>query len=344
MIRSILLTITVTLSTTLANLSLAADSSSAQVQIAQASLREVSDTLTVYGRVQPDPYSVLTLSLPHAGLITRVAVRLGQRVERGADLLEFSTSPTAHMEFLQARSAVDYAQRELERQERLLKEQLATRAQVDNARKALADARSSLQSIQAQGADKAVVRLTAPTDSIVTSLNVNQGDRVQADSAVMSLASADRLIAVLGIESEDLNRVQANVQVRLSSVFTPDLAIETRLSNVHAMIDPQSGLVHVVAPIPAASTPHFLIGSYLKADIERDPHSGVTVPRSAVLQDAQGSYVFGLAGRQAKRIGVTTGVEGDNWIEVTEGLQAGNTVVVSGNYELTDGQTVREAK
>jgi RND family efflux transporter MFP subunit len=341
MIRSAFFIISIGLSTALTGLSAVADSPSVLVQTAQATQRQVSDSLSVYGRVAPDPDAVLTLSMPHAGSITRVAVRLGQRIRRNAKLLEISTSPSAHMEFLQAHNAVDYAQRELERQERLLKEQLATRAQVDNARKALADARSTLQSIRAQGADKDLEWLAAPADGIVTALNVNQGDRVQADAAVLSIASADRLIAVLGVEPEDLNRLESQAKVRLHSVFTPDLTAETHLSNVHAMVDPQSRLVHVLAPIPADQAPRFIIGSYLKADIERDPHSGITVPRSAVLQDADGSYVFGLNGNRARRIAVSTGVEGDHWIEVTSGLKTGDTLVVSGNYELSDGQAVR---
>jgi membrane fusion protein (multidrug efflux system) len=126
-------------------------------------------------------------------------------------------------------------------------------------------------------------------------------------------------------------------------VFAPELTVDTRLSDLHAMIDPRTGLVQVLAPIPAEGAGRFVIGSYLKADIERARHQGVTVPRSAVLEDAAGPFVFRVANGRARRVAVQTGVEGDGWVEITQGLSAGVPVVMSGNYELSDGMAVRPA-
>jgi membrane fusion protein, multidrug efflux system len=321
-----------------------ADVSSVAVRTAVAEQRSVGAVITLYGRVQPDPAAVLTLSLPHAGLVTRVAARLGQRVSRGDPLLELSTAPAVRMQFVQARSAVDYAERELRRQQRLLKEQLATTAQVDGARKALADARSSLQAMEAQSAGQSIETLHAPMDGIVTALNVRQGERVQADTAALAIAGDRHLIAVLGIEPEDLAGLRVDAPVRLRSVFDAGLMVDSRLTDIHAMVDPQTGLVQVLAPIPEDAAGHFVIGSYLRAEVERKRHPGVTVPRSAVLQDATGSFVFRVADGKAERTPVQTGLERDGWVEVTGGLTPGEAVVISGNYELTDGMAVREAR
>ncbi|MCG6863200.1 MAG: efflux RND transporter periplasmic adaptor subunit [Chromatiaceae bacterium] len=321
-----------------------ADSPSVQVRLAPVTQQQVSDILTVYGRVHPDPDAVLTVAMPHAGLITRVAARLGQRVKRGDTLIELSTSPAAHMQYQQARDAVDYSLGELSRMEQLLKEQLATKAQVGAARKALADARSSLQAIEAQGADRALQTLVAPTDGIVVTLNVGQGDRVQADTAALAIASGDRLIAVLGVEPEDLPALHPGTPVKIRSVFRSDEEIDSRLSVVHAMIDPQTGLVDALAPVSDGRVRRLIIGSYLVADLLLNQHTGVVVPRSAVLRDAQGSFVFTVVTGKAKRIAVETGVEHGDWIEITRGLEAAERVVDSGNYELADGMAVREAE
>lgn len=103
------------------SLTVQAQESSVLIQETRVVQQPVSDTLTVYGQVWADPDSVLTISLPHAGLVTHVAVRLGQRVKRGDSLFELAIAPAAHMQYLQAQSGVDYAQRELNRQQRLLK-------------------------------------------------------------------------------------------------------------------------------------------------------------------------------------------------------------------------------
>lgn len=327
---------------TLGTASVQAVDPSVAIEDAQVMQRSISAHLTLYGQVEPDPDAVRTVSLPHAGLITRLRVRLGQRVTQGSPLLELSTAPTDRMQYQQARSALDLARRELSRQTKLLKQQLATHAQVDTARKALEDARSQLDAIEAQGADQALKTLTAPSDGVVTALSVNRGDRVQADTAALTLADGSHLVALLGVEPEDLERLRSGAPVRIQAVFSPETQVQSHVSDIHAMIDPQTGLVQVLAPIPADSASRFIIGSYLTAEILLDRHQGLSVPRSAVLSDQHGAYVFTVADGKAKRVTVTTGIEQDGWVEITQGLKAGERVVVSGNYELSDGMPVRE--
>lgn len=321
-----------------------AETASVAIRSSPVVQRPIRETLTVYGQVQADPDATLTVSLSHAGLITAVAARLGQRVKRGDTLLAMTTAPAARTQYLQGRSAVDYAQSELQRQEQLLREQLTTRAQVDGARKALADARSTLQALEAQGTGKAVETLYAPTAGIITALNVKQGDRVAADAAALAIASRDRLIAVLGVEPEDVGALGPGTPVTLRSVFVPGYQAQSRISEVFAMIDPGTRLVDVLAPIPAAKAHHLVLGSALIADLELSEHRGLTVPRSAVLQDECGHFVFRVVDGKARRVAVAIGIEGDTWIEITQGLKLGESVVSTGNYELRDGMTVREAR
>ena len=217
------------------------------IRTAPAVEKAVSETLTAFGVLDPDPDQVLSLSLPHAGLINRVWVRLGQRVKSGDRLLEVITAPDARMQYLQAQSAVDYARRELDRQQNLLDEQLATRAQVDVAKKSLQDARATLEALRQRGIDVAEETLRAPVDGILTRLDVSQGQRVQADTTALLIASEQRLIARLGVEPEDLGAVQVGTPVTITSVFIPDLKVESTIREVHAMINPDTHLVEVLA-------------------------------------------------------------------------------------------------
>jgi RND family efflux transporter MFP subunit len=344
MIRKIIVAGAIMLLSATAGFTAQAQESSVLIQESKVVQQPVSETLTVYGQVQADPDAVLTISLPHAGLITRVSVRLGQRVKRGDSLFELATSPAARMEYLQAQSAVDYAQRELNHQQRLFKEQLAVKAQVDAARKALQDAQANLQALEARKQNKTAETVSAPTDGIVTQLAVKQGDRVQADISALAIATGNRLIALLGVEPEDISLLQPGTPVKISSVFVPDYKVESQLREIHAMINPATHLVDALVPIPADKTDHLVLGSRLTAEIRLNAHTGMTVPRSAVLQDQEGCYVFRIVDGKARRVDVTTGLESDQWIEITGGLQQGDAIVRLGNYELTDGMPVREER
>ncbi|SPD73948.1 conserved exported hypothetical protein [uncultured Desulfobacterium sp.] len=321
---------------------LGADSQSVAVSVTQVVEKTLTENIIAYGSIEPDPDQVLSLSFPHAGLINRVWVRLGQRVKRGDKLLEVITAPDARMQFLQAQSTVDFGQRELSRQERLLAGQLTTKSQVDAARKSLSDAQAALNALRQQGLEKAEETLQAPMDGIITRVDVNQGQRVQAETTAMLIASETRLIARLGVEPEDLDKLSEDNPVTIVPVFVPGVQVTSLIREVHAMIDPTTHLVEVLTPIPESQGDHLILGSQVIGRISLAAHQGLTVPRSAVLRDDAGAYVFTLSDETAKRVDVQTGVEQGGLVEIWGKLKAGDPVVFQGNYQLSDGMKVRE--
>jgi RND family efflux transporter MFP subunit len=319
-------------------------SPSVLVQTTAVVEQAISETLNVYGTVLPDPDQSISLSLPHGGYITRVWCRLGQRVTKGDKLLEIDASPSARMQFIQAHKDVDFARQELARQQRLVKEQLATRSQVEAAKKTLFNAQTSLDSLQKQGLEESHKTLTAPMDGIVTSLNITQGQRVQAETTAMLIASEDKLIVRLGVEPEDLNFVHPGLPVILSSVFDQSYSVKTTVREIHAMINPDTHLVDVLVDIPTEQVDSLVLGSKMTAQIELVAHKALVVPRSAVLKDTKGDYIFLASTDKAHRVAVTRGIDSRKWVEIKGKVNIGDIVVISGNYELTDGMSIREAK
>lgn len=321
----------------------AEDAPSVLVKTSPVVSGEVTEVLTAFGVLDPDPDQVLSLSLPHAGLINRVWVRLGQRVKSGDKLLEVVTSPDARMQYLQAQSAVDFARRELERQNRLLSEQLATKAQVDAAKKNLKDAAATLNALKQRGQGVEKETLRAPMDGIITRLDISQGQRVQADTTALLIATEQRLIARLGIEPEDLSKIKTGMPVTITSVFVPEITINTEVREIHAMVDPATHLVEMLAAIPEKQIDHLVLGTRVLGRVQLDAHEALVVPRSAVLKEGKQDIVYTISEGKAKRITVTVGIDEGDRIEISGDLKAGVPVVVTGNYELKDGMAVREA-
>lgn len=338
--RIMILTLLLILS---ANTLWAADETRAAVELAPVTSKTLSASLSAYGVIDADPDRVTTLSLSHAALVERVWVRPGQRVKTGDKLLELSAAPEARMQYEQAQSSVTFAKRELARQERLLGEQLATRSQVDAARYALRNAEVSLATLRSQGLNQAKTVLHANVPGIVTLISVTQGQRVQPGAALMLIASQGRLVARLGVEPDDMNKITPGAPVFITPVFSHGEQISGRVREVHAMVDPATHLVDVLVPIPQDATNRLVLGSRVVARLQLSSHDALAVPRSAVLQDAAGNYVFTVQQGHAQRIPVETGFTQGDWVEIKSTLKAGDRVVVKGNYELTDGMAVRES-
>jgi len=313
------------------------------VQLARVQRQEIAATVRGFGQVQPDPDSVISITLPRPGLVSRLWVRPGQRVQAGVPLLELDTAPTARMDYQQAEAAVTYARSDVERLRRLLTQQLATREQVASAERALRDAEARLQAQHKLGTDKPVQVIRAPHAGVVTRVEVSQGQRVQGDTTALLLSSRDALVVPLGIEQEEAARVAPGMAVKLVSVFRPEVHISAAVDQVHAMVDPKTRLVDVMVRVPKATAGGLLLSETMRGEITLARHEGLTVPRSAVLSDAQGNYVFLVRDGRARRVDVTPGLTQDGRVEVEGGLHAGDAVVTVGNYELSDGMAVREA-
>lgn len=320
----------------------AADRRSVLVQTATVTQRTVADTLPAFGVVQPDADKIVGLSLAHAGIISKVWCRLGQQVRQGDLLLELETAPAARMEYQQAQAAVDFTRQELARKQQLIKQQLATQADVAAARKALSDALAALAAQRAQGKGQTVSRLRAPIEGIVTELNIKQGQRVQAETTALLLSPRDHLVAQLGVEPEESAQVSVGLAVEIGSVFDPATVAHGRVQEVHAMINPATRLVDVLVPLPPEQTDAFIPGMRITGLIRLAETQSLTLPRSALLADAKGPYLFRVENGRAKKVYVTKGIEQEDFVVVSGPVSAGDVVVISGNYELSDGMRIRE--
>jgi RND family efflux transporter MFP subunit len=312
------------------------------VKTAPARETTLTDRLTAFGHVQADPDSRTSINLPHAGLVNRLWIRLGQRVGAGAPLLQLDTAPTTRMRFQQAKAGVDYARSERQRMRRLFDERLATRTQVASAERRLRDARAALAAQRKLGAGQGIEVIRAPFAGIVTQLNVNQGERVQADTNALILARRDRLLVPLGVEPEDARRLKPGMAVTLSPVFDPRVRIHATLATIHAMINPRTRLVDVIARVDPKDTHDLMLDMVMEGTIVVSRTRALAVPRSAILTNAKGGYLFVVRGNTAHRVDVRTGVEDHALVAITGPVRPGDRVVVLGNYELHNGATVRE--
>jgi membrane fusion protein (multidrug efflux system) len=305
---------------------------------------DLRETLQAYGRVEPAPDQVIAVALPRAGIIEHLWVSLGERIQAGQQLLEVATSPNEQMDYEQAKAALGFAQQKLARQERLFEQHLATRDEVDAARQQTDDARAKLDALKRRGADRKTQVIRAPVDGIVAKVAVNQGDRVQADTGALLLATGRALVVPLGLEPEDARRVEPGMPVLLTSAFQPLLHVEAQVRAVHAMVNPSTRLVDAVVAVPDQATSKLVLGSAIEGTITLQTKNAFAVSRSAVLTDAEGPYLFTVEDGRARRIDVSTGLEDGGLLEVSaSGLHEGQAIVTLGNYEITDGTPVRES-
>jgi membrane fusion protein (multidrug efflux system) len=330
----------------------AAQGPTVAVVVARAAQRMMTADVRVYGTLQANPSNLITVATPFAAVVTALDVRTGEPVSASQPLATLTPDVPEELIYRQALNQRDYARSNLARQRQMLREHLATRAQVEQAAAALKDAAAKLASLQSEGANRPMTVLRAPAAGVVTSASVEAGQHVNQGAPLLSIAPSDALIAELGVEPEDAQRVRPGMTVRLRAALDPASEFTATVVSVGSAVNARTRLVTVMAqvsPSPGTGTPGSradppLIGRFLSGQIALHQDRVLVVPRDAVLIDHQGAFIFVVDHGHARRVAVKTGLESGTAVAVSGDLQAGDRVVVQGNYELADGMSVREVQ
>jgi RND family efflux transporter MFP subunit len=327
-----------------------ADDAVVAVSTAPVQRAPIAQPVRAYGIVAASAANLTSINLPYVVRVTQLRVQTGQPVKRGDPLFVVQADPAAALAATQARSAATLADGEVARTQSLFDKGLATASQLAAARKAAQDAREALASQETTGITSGSKVVTSPIDGVVLQVSVGQGDQVQAGAPIVQLAGTDngreaRGNVMLAVEPSDAVNIHAGDEVRLRGLSSSlaKVSMTGRVVLVGASIDTQSQLVDVGANVPLGNSA-FIPGTHVAADIDTNRGMHWVVPRSAVLKDEHGDFVFQVvSGNKAHRVNVVTQIEDRDRYGVDGPLNAAQPVVVSGNYELKDGMTVQGA-
>jgi membrane fusion protein (multidrug efflux system) len=85
-------------------------------------------------------------------------------------------------------------------------------------------------------------------------------------------------------------------------------------------------------------------GMFMHVTLELESREAVTVPETAIVPQGGKSYVYVVNGEKAERRAVALGIRQPGSVEITEGVAAGEVVVISGVQKLRNGAPVRVVK
>jgi RND family efflux transporter MFP subunit len=208
----------------------------------------------------------------------------------------------------------------------------------------VADANATLKHQVTLGMDKEHDVAAAPFAGVVRTVNVSVGDRIASGAAIMQLSPDDALVARLGVEPEDSHRIKAGAAARVSSVFDTAHSIAGKVRRVHRVLNPQTRMVDVLVDIKGDEAAFFLPGMQVAGEIALESRTSLAAPRSAVLRDGGGAYIFQVKDDHAHKVYVQTGIESAGFVGISGDFDKKLEVVTEGNYELEEGMAVRQEK
>jgi|SRR6185437_16210912 len=168
----------------------------------------------------------------------------------------------------------------------------------------------------------------------ITSLNVNEGDYVMEGGTVLQLADLSTLWAEAQVYTTQMPFINKSEN---ATVQIPDLnnqIINGKIDFINPEMNPDSR-INLVRLTISNKNNQLHPGMPVYITISKAKHPSITLPSDAVLRDSDGAMVWIQTnpGVYEMRM-VTTGIDENDAIEITSGLETGEVVVTSGAYLL----------
>lgn len=180
----------------------------------------------------------------------------------------------------------------------------------------------------------AVFTLNSPIDGIVVERNATVGASVGTDANVFKIIDLSRVWIDADVFEKDLPRVRPGQDVKLTVTAFPQSTFTGKVILINSVVDPDTRTVKVrteVANPDGRLKPDMFANVQIVTDLNR---AAISIPQSAVLNDEGKTIVFVADGNGYKKRQVQAGIQNNDRVEIVDGLNAGDKVVVKGNYLL----------
>ena len=274
------------------------------------------------------------------GVISAIYVKNGQRVGKGQKIATLDTYKLEN-QLEKDRNAVASARLEMqdvligqgydpEHPERVPEEVMALarlRSGLGQAELALAASKRSM--------DEAT--LTAPVSGVVANLTLDAHNLSGSEPLCRIIDDRGMDVEFSVIESE-LALLSTGDAVSVAPFSDPSKTSTGRITEINPMVD-ENGMVKVWASVDGGKD--LLDGMNVRVRVKRKVEEALAVPKSAVVLRSGRQVVFTLKDGKAIWNYVATGLENLDQYTITEGLSAGDSVIITGNVNLAHEAPVK---
>ncbi|MBQ7464106.1 MAG: efflux RND transporter periplasmic adaptor subunit [Lachnospiraceae bacterium] len=177
-------------------------------------------------------------------------------------------------------------------------------------------------------------QVSAPVSGTITQINVSEHNMAGQQAPAYVIQSDAKAKIVFYVAEETMKFISPGN----SAVVTKNgKEYDAVIKNVENTIDQASGLFKVEAE-PTGNGSELISGSLVNIKtITRESKNAVAVPINCVYYDGSQAYVFVAENGFAKKVNVVTGLSDDTDMQITEGISAEDSVILTYSSELKDG-------
>lgn len=312
--------------------------------------------LTVSGQVEAS--QTANISTRVMGYITRINVKVGDRVNKGQPLVTISNddilAKRAQTDAMiaQAEAAFKSAQKDYDRFSALYKQQSASAKELDNITLQYQSAKAGLEAAKQQrnevNAMLSYTNLTAPFSGSVTQRMMDAGSMANPGTPLLTIEQSGSYQVSASVPESEISLIKENTPVTIN-IDAIHKSIKGTIAQIAQSSQSSGGQYMIKVNVPDNEKQGLFAGMYANVNIPvadtiktTNTSEQVMVPISAIEYKDQltGLYTIGsnhTALLRWVRLGRTIG----NQVEVLSGLAANEQFIVSAEGRLYNGVAVK---
>jgi RND family efflux transporter MFP subunit len=313
-------------------------------EVARATRRDLDSVVKATGVLRPVVGAEVKVGSRASGVVERLYVRVGDRVEKRQLLAELDARELAARRdqaaaaLVSARTRAAYTAQERSRARRLAEAQVAAQSDVERAESGAALAEASVAeaaaALELARVQLEQARLTAPISGVVASISTQEGETVSAALAsptFVTIVDLGRLELWAYVDETDIGRIGLDQRAVFSVDAYPDRIFEGRVTAIYPKAEIRDNVVNYVVVVRFAPPPDQVLRPEMTASVRivlAARRAVVAVPRRALRRDGSRTFVLCSDGGRTVERTVRTGARDETHVEIMEGLREGDELMV----------------
>jgi membrane fusion protein, multidrug efflux system len=297
----------------------------------------IDQTITISGTIKPLEETILMPEV--TGRVVRINLQEGKYVKQGAVLIKlFDDDLQAQLH--KAQAALELSEQTRLRQEELMKINGISQLDYDQSVLQVHSIKADIEVLKVQ------IRKTevhAPFDGVIGLRNISLGAEVTPSTSLATIRAVKQLKLDFSVPEKYSTQVKTGTKVQFT-IQGDDNKHDATVIATEEGIDPGTRNLKVRALVSMNST-SFVPGTFANVELRLNENkNALMVPTQSIIPRERDKQLIVVRSGKAQFIKVKTRIRQESMIEVTEGIEPGDTVVTTGILFIKPGMGVKFLK
>lgn len=323
------------------------------LEMADVKKRRIEKVIRHPAFISIDPNMEAYVSSRIDGKIERIYVNLGEFVRKGSKLVDIKSLEFENLQvdLFQTLSEKRLIESNISRIESLVEKKILPKKELikikTDYQKIESKTLGMVRKLEIMGLDKKAVEdivknerfirvlsIRSPITGHITEREAVVGDSIGPEDKIFKISNISEVLIEGDISEDQLSLIKKDLLTRVKILSMPNDIFEGRIDYISRTVERDKRTAHIWSRIKNSG---FRLKPGMFAEISIIIERGeerLSVPKSAVLREGGGKFVFVMSDGLFVKQEIITGKEDDRNVEVLKGLSSGELVVTKGVYEL----------